>query len=162
MAKKLQAALASRGGIFWMSLTILILTLAVSGEQIWSQSWNESLMLNLQALALENDISLLFVAYGVLLEERSLFLTKGLGAAVALSPLEERRSDQAETAGAYLLMLGLVLEVIDQAFDLISSYSSIAATGLSLLVGLFNLLAVIVLVRLLKQILTEWSNESAP
>ena len=156
MGKKILAALASRCGILILTLLITILTIAILGKQFMDEARQGSILLNLQALALEDDLSLIFVAYGVFLEERSLLLSRALGA-LADTRLEETRNEDAETIGAYLLMIGLFLEVIDQVFDLILEYSSMAGQGLSLAVGLLNILSLFLLIRLVKRILINWS-----
>ena len=63
-------------------------------------------------IALEEDIALILVGFGVWLEERELFLSKLFADSIPHS--EEARNEDAESYGAYLLMLGLAMELLDQ------------------------------------------------
>ena len=67
----------------------------------------------------EEDIALVLVAYGVLLEERKLLLKKAYPEGPP--PHEHPLTESAETYGAYILMIGLVMEMIDQLEDHIAA-----------------------------------------
>lgn len=86
------------------------------------------------SLTLEEDIALILIAYGVLLEERGLFSHKAYGENLPVR--EENLNELSEGYGAYLLMLGLFMELNDQAFEPLIMKLGLEQIGLGLMLAL--------------------------
>ncbi len=95
------------------------------------------------ALELEEDIALIIVAYGVLLEERYVLL-KRLSAHIPEK--EEVITGLFERYGAYILMIGLFMEMIDQAFEPIIAKAGFEPLGIGLML-VFDLATILLMLR---------------
>ncbi len=95
------------------------------------------------ALELEEDIALIIVAYGVLLEERHVLLNRLSKDAAKTG---EKLTELFERYGAYILMTGLFMEMIDQAFEPILSRISLEPVGIGIMV-ILDIVTILLMLR---------------
>ena len=109
-------------------------------------------------LALEDDIAVVLVAAGALLEERELF--HRLSGASESGDADEVLNQLCERYGAYMLMLGLVMEMNDLCFEPLALRLGIGAYGIALMVildGLAILLGAALFFRLIPTVRAGWA-----
>lgn len=92
-------------------------------------------------LELTDDIAVILVTFGVFLEERELLAKRVFGE--EMPEREHMMNEHAEFYGAVLLLVGLVMEIIDQAFEPLLLNNGLATAGLSLMV-LFHATTILV------------------
>lgn len=92
-------------------------------------------------LELTDDIAVILVTYGVFLEERELLAKRVFGE--EMPAREHAMNEHAEFYGAVLLLVGLVMEIVDQAFEPLLLNNGLATAGLSLMV-LFHATTILV------------------
>jgi len=68
-----------------------------------------------ESLVLEEDVAVILIAYGVFLEERGLLASRVFGEDVDVH--QDHWNEMSERYGAYLLIMGLLMEVNDQVFE---------------------------------------------
>ncbi|UUX48749.1 hypothetical protein NUH88_15205 [Nisaea acidiphila] len=92
-------------------------------------------------LELTDDIAVILVTFGVFLEERELLAKRIFGEEMPEG--EHMMNEHAEFYGAVLLLVGLVMEIVDQAFEPLLLNNGLATAGLSLMV-LFHATTILV------------------
>lgn len=107
-------------------------------------------------IAVSDDIALILVGFGVWLEERHLFMTKLIGPDMPAH--EEIRNDQAESYGAYMLVLGLIMEIFDQFGDLILQAGDVSQRLDVWTMVAMHLIAIALMLRFLWIAAVEWGR----
>ncbi|WP_193188502.1 hypothetical protein [Nisaea sediminum] len=92
-------------------------------------------------LELTDDIAVILVTFGVFLEERELLAKRIFGEEMPAQ--EHLMNEHAEFYGAVLLLVGLVMEIVDQAFEPLLLDNGLATAGLGLMV-LFHATTILV------------------
>ncbi len=96
-----------------------------------------------EAIELEEDIALIIVAYGVLLEERHVLLRR---LSTHIPQKEEVVTGLFERYGAYILMIGLFMEMIDQAFEPIIARVGLEPLGIAAML-VFDIATILLMFR---------------
>ncbi|KXJ58852.1 MAG: hypothetical protein AXW12_18955 [Thalassospira sp. Nap_22] len=80
-------------------------------------------------VTLEEDVAVILVAFGVFLEMREMLAKRAYGAEIA----EEQHdlNELSERYGAYLLIIGLIMEINDQCFEPLLEDTFVAAFGVA-------------------------------
>lgn len=92
-------------------------------------------------LELTEDLAVILVTFGVFLEERELLAKRIYDG--EMPEREHQFNEHAEFYGAVLLLLGLVMEIVDQAFEPLLLESGLAVVGHGLMV-LFHATTILV------------------
>jgi hypothetical protein len=110
-------------------------------------------------LELEEDIALVLVVLGVIFEEREFFTRKRFGANIP-EP-EVRINEHARLSGSYCMLIGLVMEVLDQLFNTIATLGQawlLLAAGAILLL---HLVSMAILLQFLWTMAAPWFRGTA-
>jgi len=91
-------------------------------------------------VTLEEDVAVILVAFGVFLEMREMLTKRGYGAEVAEK--QHILNELSERYGAYLLIIGLLMEINDQCFEPLLENTGFAAIGV-LTMAFFDGLALV-------------------
>jgi len=134
---------ASRTALVAMSIFVII----AGVESLWHQFAHlyEFLQgVDFQVdIELEEDIAIILVCIGVVMEERGMFTEKLYGNDIP--ELDEKLNDYARDAGTYCLLIGLTMEVLDQLYNSIMLLGELSAFIAASIIFIFHILSIIVL-----------------
>lgn len=80
-------------------------------------------------VTLEEDVAVILVAFGVFLEMREMLAKRAYGAEIAEK--QHDLNELSERYGAYLLIIGLIMEINDQCFEPLLQDTVVAAFGIA-------------------------------
>lgn len=92
-------------------------------------------------VTLEEDVAVILVAFGVFLEMREMLAKRAYGEEIAEK--QHDLNELSERYGAYLLIIGLFMEINDQCFEPLLENTGFAAIGVSTM-ALFDVIALVV------------------
>ncbi len=92
-------------------------------------------------VTLEEDVAVILVAFGVFLEMREMLAKRAYGAEIAEK--QHDLNELSERYGAYLLIIGLIMEINDQCFEPLLEDTFVAGFGVALMVFFDALVLVI-------------------
>lgn len=91
-------------------------------------------------VTLEEDVAVILVAFGVFLEMREMLAKRAYGTEIAEK--QHDLNELSERYGAYLLIIGLIMEINDQCFEPLLEDTFVAAFGVASM-AFFDALALI-------------------
>ncbi|MFV1849330.1 MAG: hypothetical protein ACMZ66_01280 [Thalassospira sp.] len=91
-------------------------------------------------VTLEEDVAVILVAFGVFLEMREMLAKRAYGEEIAEK--QHELNELSERYGAYLLIIGLIMEINDQCFEPLLEDTFVAAFGVASM-AFFDALALI-------------------
>ena len=91
-------------------------------------------------VTLEEDVAVILVAFGVFLEMREMLAKRAYGEEVAEK--QHDLNELSERYGAYLLIIGLIMEINDQCFEPLLEDTFVAAFGIASM-AFFDALALV-------------------
>jgi hypothetical protein len=147
---------ASKSAMLILSLFVIVAaaeSLIQQFSQIYSFFSNGTFNVDIE---LEEDIAIILVCLGVVLEERGMFTMKFYDGNI--SPLDEMLNTYACEAGTYCLLFGLVMEVLDQLYNSIVLLGEWSAFLAALVIFLFHGASIYILLEFSRKVLAASSR----
>ena len=152
MNRRLVSFLAHPATLAFWALVVIALAVITALSHIDAYTAALSFDGLAQEIEQEEEVAVILIAVGVYFEERGLFTGRVFGD--SLSALQEHWNEVAERYGAYLLMLGLLMEVNDMIFEPVLIEFGLMQFGLGLMVA-FDFLAILLCVLFLIQMVRK-------